>query len=371
LAKRAKRGAANEQPELEPQADRADAVSGTPAGSAQDQLPPASADEGATAAGEAHLAAAVVPLRITEPGIYDMPELAYHSDPCPVPSFSRSIGKLLINASPAHAYAEHPRLGGSPPDGPAAGDEDMDVGTAVHAMFLQGVDIVAHIPFATYATNAAKAMRDDARKAGKVPLKTAAYDRAMRQREALEQFRKETGLFREGKAEQTLCWDEGDLWCRARVDWLPDDPALPLLDLKTTGGLASPQTWTRQCFDFGGDMQASLYPRGCEFLRGEPPGGFMFVVCEQNLPYGIRTFALDPVALEVGEAKCSVARELWVKCMQLGEWPGYTHEIEWLLPPAWVVRQWEEARLTIGRGFRNRENPELIDHMIAAGNMGG
>ena len=45
-------------------------------------------------------------------GIHDIPPREYHADPCPAPSLSRSIAKLLVERSPAHAYAAHPRLGG-------------------------------------------------------------------------------------------------------------------------------------------------------------------------------------------------------------------------------------------------------------------
>src|SRR5690348_2881416 len=106
------------------------------------------------------------------PGIYTMAEAAYHADPCPVPSLSRSI------ARPLHASAQHPRLGGRPPDGPAAGEEDMDVGTAAHAMFLEGIDKAVLSPFDAYRSNAAKEWRAGALAEGKIPLKAHAYDKA-------------------------------------------------------------------------------------------------------------------------------------------------------------------------------------------------
>jgi len=307
--------------------------------------------------------------RIDKPGIYTMPEREYHADPAPVPSLSRSIAKLLIDASPAHAAAQHPRLNGSPPTGPASGDDDMDTGTAAHAMFLEGVDKTVHVPFDTYATKAAKEFRDQTRADGKIPLKTKQYDAAHRLVEVLEKFRHRTGLFTAGKPEQTLVWDEGDHWARCRIDWLPDDPAAPLLDLKTTGGLATAEKWGRQCFEFGGDIQASMYPRGCEFVRGEPPDGLIFVVIETSAPFAIRVFNLDPVAIEVGSAKAHAARTTWVQCMKLGQWPSYPLEPEWILPPAWIVRQWEASK--IGGYGRTVEDTAFIERMIAAGQFGG
>lgn len=307
---------------------------------------------------------------IDVPGIYDLPELVYHSDPvAPAPSLSRSIGKLLLEASPAHAYAQHPRLGGSAPTGPAGGDEDMDVGTAAHSLFLEGTDLAVLSPYDAYRSNDAKAWRAAAVVEGKIPLKMRAYDGAMRVVDRLLQFRERTGLFIAGKPEQTVIWDEGDHWARCRIDWLPDDPAAPLLDLKTTGSLATAGGWGRTAFQFGADLQAAMYPRGVEFVRGEAPDGMLFVVVETHPPYGIRVFGMDPVAIEVGQAKAAAARAVWVQCLAAGAWPSYPPEVEWIFPPPWIVRQWEEAK--VGGIGRATEDPKLIERMIAAGNMGG
>ena len=306
---------------------------------------------------------------IDAPGIYTIPASVYHADPvAAAPSLSRSIAKQLIQASPAHAYVAHPRLGGQQQSA-ATSDDAMDIGSAVHSGFLDGEDIIVHVPFKTFQSNAAKEMRDDALQQGKIPLKTKDRDKALRIIEALETFRTQTGLFTKGKPEQSLIWDEGDHWARCRVDWLPDDPAAPLLDLKTTEGLATLQAWSRRCFDVGADIQASMYGRGCEFIRGEPPEGMLFVVVEQNLPHGIRVFGLDPVSLEMGAARAAAARAVWVQCMRANSWPGYARETEWVLPPPWIVRGWEESK---SGGFaRAVEDTAFIERMIAAGQWGG
>jgi len=50
-------------------------------------------------------------MKITEPGIYrDFSEAAYNLDPCPSPSLSQSICKVMLDQSAQHAMLEHPRL---------------------------------------------------------------------------------------------------------------------------------------------------------------------------------------------------------------------------------------------------------------------
>jgi hypothetical protein len=59
--------------------------------------------------------------KISRPGIYlDVAANDYHADPCPAPSFTQSIAKVLLEKSPAHARLAHPRL--CPPV--AADDEE-------------------------------------------------------------------------------------------------------------------------------------------------------------------------------------------------------------------------------------------------------
>jgi hypothetical protein len=142
-----------------------------------------------------------------------------------------------------------------------------------------------------------------------------------------------------------------------------------LLDLKTTGGLATVAGWGRTCFQFGADLQAAMYPRGVEFVRGEAPDGMWFVVVETAPPYAIRVFGLDPVAVEVGQAKAKAARAAWVQCMHAQQWPSYPLDPEWILPPPWIVRQWEETKIGgIGRAV---EDTQFIEKMVRLGSWGG
>ena len=48
----------------------------------------------------------------TEPGLYRMTAEQYFADPCPAPSLSSSTIRRMLQWTPAHAAAFHPRIGG-------------------------------------------------------------------------------------------------------------------------------------------------------------------------------------------------------------------------------------------------------------------
>lgn len=318
-----------------------------------------------------------LPSRIAEPGIYALSAAAYHADPVVVPSLSRSIALALCDLSPAHARAAHPRLGSGLEDDPdeavATPDakEDRDAGTAAHAIFLRGEDIIERVPFDTYNTKAAREMRDTALAAGRVPLKQSKYEDVMRLVDVLEKLRATTGFFTKGKPEQTLVWRVGDTWCRAMVDWLPDDPAEPLLDLKTTGGRARPSMWARGAFDKGYDLQSVMYCEGAAEVRDGQVTTMQFIVAETKPPYGVRRFELSPDALDVGAQRLGYARGIWQRCLEAQDWPAYPLDPEWVDAPVYVQREWDWKMRQSSWPERIALREAATKRILEAGQFGG
>lgn len=274
-------------------------------------------------------------------GIHFVRHDEYLADPAPEPSLNASTAKILIENSPQHAYAIHPRLGGGRALGDADVSEEADIGTAAHEMFLLGSDAVAVLDVDSFRTNAAKQARDEARAAGKLPLKKANHQAVLRIVDALEEFRGRTGAFTKGQPERAMIWRDGPIWCRGKIDWLPDDPGAAPWDLKTTGGRATIDGFTRVAFDKRYEVQDAFYARGLELLRDEEPDLMRFCVVEQKPPYGIRVFGMSPAARELGQAEAAEARDLWTACIASGEWPTYPEVTEMLEPPLYKLRAWE------------------------------
>ena len=278
--------------------------------------------------------------------VQEATEATYHSDQLTdAPCLSKSIAHLMLTASPAHAWAAHPKLN---PDWQPSEDQKFDVGKAAHALLLEGRD--PHIiDYRDWKTNAAKELREIARANGDVPLLTHQWEevRAMcnavsKQLVALDI---DPPLFRDGKSEQTLLWQEGDVWCKARLDWLRDD-LTAIDDLKTTAriGGAHPGAWTRNAlYAQGADLQAAFYLRGATavFDTFVPPQ-FRFVIVETAPPYALTVVQLAPSVMEIANAKAERAIELWRECLTTKTWPAYPTEVVWAELPPWEEQKWLE-----------------------------
>lgn len=271
-------------------------------------------------------------------GLHDIEPRLYHRDPCPTPSLSASIAKLLL-ACPRKAWHAHPRLN---PDWTAGeSTPERDFGAAVHSMVLgKGADVVA-VSAKDWRTGAAKAAREEAREAGRVAILADRYADAVRMVRALREqlVSHELGwVFERGHAEQMLTWCEDGVWCRSLLDyWRPDLNLI--VDYKTTGGSADPDTWARALYQMAGDIQAPFYLRGMRAAGIARDPRFVFVVQETDPPYAACVMGLDPAALGMAGRKVEQAIDDWRECLLTGVWPGFPATICWLAAPVYEERK--------------------------------
>jgi hypothetical protein len=277
-------------------------------------------------------------------GLHTIPAATYHADPCPEPSLSASIARRLCLSSPAHAREAHPRLNAAAVE---ENGEHFDIGTAAHALLLEGAAAITVIDAKDYRTNAAKEARDAAYAAGRTPLLAARWaDVQAMVAAARVQLAAHTDggadMFTNGQPEQTLIWKEGNVWCRARLDWLRPGA---IDDYKTTPhGSANPDSWSRGLFTLGYDIQAAFYLRGLKAITGYD-ATFRFAVQEPYPPYALSVVGLGPDALLLGEKKVLWALEHWQACLEAGEWPGYPSRTCYASLPAWQEAWWLEKEM--------------------------
>ena len=279
------------------------------------------------------------------PGIHQMSADSYHALDTPTPALSASIARVLLGQSPLHAWYAHPMLGA----GKRETSDAMDLGTAAHAYLLEGETGFVIVDAEDWRTKAAKEAREAARDAGKVALLAHKWAdvqaMAKAAREQLAAHEAPTP-FTNGRAEETLVWREGDLWLKARLDWLHRG-ALYIDDYKSVAQTANPETWCRGIFSSGAALQAAFYVRGVRAVLGVD-ASFRFIVQETFAPYALSVIALGPDAMTLATKKVLFAINLWRDCLESGAWPGYPTRIAYASLPPWEEASWlarEEASL--------------------------
>ena len=278
--------------------------------------------------------------------ILDIDADAYHADTLNpeldevMPRFSKSIGHLLLTKSPRHAWAAHPKLN---PDWKPSAEGKFDVGTAAHALLLEGDDTrVVVVEADDWRTKHAQIKRDAAREGGFTPLLRHQYDeaRAMVAAARAQIDAVDPTLFTLGRPERTLAFTLAGVACKSRCDWL-DDSLTRIVDYKTTAGSAAPETWTtNRLYDIGADLQAVLYLRGLAETCDVDRGRFVFVVQETAPPYALSVVELGPDVIALAEAKLEYALATWKRCLASGQWPAYPTQVVRAKLPPWQESRW-------------------------------
>lgn len=296
---------------------------------------------------------------LAEPGLYDdIADRDYHADPVgPAPSLSSSIAKLLVYRSARHAAYAHPRI--KKPLGEVEKyDAKKAIGTAAHHTLLGRGGAIKVCNFDDFKTAAARTMRDQALAAGQTPVladNMAEVDlmvEAARDQLASSDL---AGYFEApGKAEVTMVWRAGPVWCRGRLDRLPDAVRegghVVIADLKTTSGSSHWNDWESIAYDLAYDIQSVFYPFG---LRTLIPAirsvEFKFAVLEQKAPYGLTVCQFPGLALEEAQQDVSLALRIWEGCLRTNQWPSYDGGTVVLEKAPWRSMRAEMRRMALLR----------------------
>jgi hypothetical protein len=276
---------------------------------------------------------------ITKPGLYpNIPEDVYHADCVEGGSLSVSGAKLLLQAPAKFDWA---RRNGS------RRSKSMDTGTRVHALVLgKGREHLAELPYDEYRTDEAKAARDAAIAAGKIPTKPREMAEAQAIADAVLAHPTTGGLFAEGDAEVSMFWRDPEfgIWLRGRADWMTHFGGGPVIvDFKTTAD-GSPDEFGKSAWKYGYHRQDPHYREGwaaelgCDWDEID----FVFATVETEPPYLVATYRIKPEHAELGREQNRIARERFRDCMKSGRWPGYSEEIEDLELPRYGVQRIEK-----------------------------
>lgn len=276
-----------------------------------------------------------------------IPAEVYHADPCPTPSLSSGVARVIAEKTPAHAYLEHVRLGGSKPE-PTS---EMVLGDYVHGLMsndLSGYDVA---DFDDYKSKDARAWRDAVIESGKRPVLDKTVQRAQLIATALIKKIGNVGLTNNpcvtGDAEVTAIWEEDGIWLRARYDRLIRDPSsfADVWDWKTTGAGMTPDSLIRMIIDKGYHIQAAHYLRGLRALAPEYRGRVTFTLAfvETEAPYAVRIVPISEGFLSAGDRLLNRAIAQWRQCLLEDQWPDGSERPLTLTPPTWYLTKVEEG----------------------------
>lgn len=277
------------------------------------------------------------------PGAYKLSMEEYQSCPCPSPSLSRGTIIKLLDC-PAKAFAGHPVLNPQPTE--EKNESKFDPGSAAHDLLFEGGKKIFVVEgFDDWRKKEAQAAREAAREAAMIPLLTKQYDvtcamvAAATAKIARCQDFTITNLQAEGDAELSYFWQEGDVWCQARPDWISKDRKLAL-DYKTTGKSANPSSVAGHLGNMGYHIQSEFYRRGIQKVDGTDCH-FVFLFQEDEPPYLCSWVGLDLQYMDMAEQQVKQAIAKWRECLSTGAWEEYPDRICYAEPKPWQLAEME------------------------------
>jgi len=290
--------------------------------------------------------------RVAGPGLYQMPAAVYHADPSPEPSLSSSLAKVLLDYSPEHARAAHPRLAAPRPADEEVEDKPTrpkEIGTAAHRLILgAGCDLTV-IDAADYKGKDAQAARKAAYAAAGAPI--LAPDLAKAERAATRVLSHVAAIsgcegFATAPAEVVaVVRDVSGAWLRIMMDRVEIHPTHAIIwDVKSSSQSSAPQGLGRRVEQMAMEVQAALYTRVLATLLPRLSGRIVFrwIFVEADEPNGVCVAQADGAGTEIGARKVAAAIHLWNRCRAADHWPGYPAEIVRVDYPEWAERRWSE-----------------------------
>lgn len=298
---------------------------------------------------------------ILDVGEHDIPDSAYHADPCPEPGLSAGLAHLMVSKTPLHAWTKSQRLN---PFFEPENKTQFDVGAAFHEIMTGKGKGIWHVEFDDYKKKAAQEERDKARAEGYTPLTTPQLDQVRTMQECANYWLQEHGIgdvFDRGDCERTLIWKRDGIYCRALVDCIDRENRV-FYDLKSAANV-DPEGWVRNDLSHGTDIRAAHYLDGADAIFGEG-WRYRFILTEKEPPHCLSVVELSPDALFIGTKKIRRARTMWRTCLTKQKWPAYPAEIVQVQPPPYVERDWLE-REVFESTYRQQHGKDVLEAMMA------
>lgn len=134
--------------------------------------------------------------------------------------------------------------------------------------------------------------------------------------------------------ESVVHWDVNGVQCRSKLDGIGTTTSgkTVVVDLKTTVD-ASPESFAKSIVNYRYHVQAAFY------MDAIQADSFAFICVENTAPYNAAVYQLDADSIDIGRAEYMADLEVYKRCLQTDEWPGYDDTIQLLSLPAWYLKK--------------------------------
>jgi hypothetical protein len=246
-------------------------------------------------------------------------------------AINNSALKILTDPTKCPAHCKHYLLEGRK-DTPA-----LIFGRAVDTYILEPLrffEIYSVMPDADGRTKAGKAIKAEYEaklKPGQEIIRESDYAKIQEIYSFVSESRA-IRLIRDGKSQVCLVWEDKTtgLLCKARLDYLNVD--IPMItDLKSAAD-CSPFGFGWAIYRFMYYQQLGFYAMGYKVLTGDEPNMAIFAI-EKEKPYVHASYELGDKTIETGKKAARKALTIYKECIESGQWPMHSDEIEILEMP--------------------------------------
>ena len=263
-----------------------------------------------------------------KPGIY---EGILFSDYQDWDAINNSALKILTDPTKCPAHCMYYLLNGRP-DTPA-----LKFGRALDAYILEPLrfmEIYSVMPDADGRTKAGKAIKAEFEKNLKPGQEIVAEKdyAAILEIYSLVSGSRAIRLIRDGKSQVSIAWEDKrtGLLCKARLDYLNE--SIPMItDLKSAAD-CSPLGFGWAIYRFMYYQQLGFYAMGYKALTNDEPNMAIFAI-EKEKPYVHASYELGDKTIETGKKAAHKALTIYKECLDSGQWPMHSDEIEILEMP--------------------------------------
>jgi hypothetical protein len=286
----------------------------------------------------------------------DVPMEVYHGDCCEGPSVSASNLITMEQECPARAWWESYRN----PDREDKDTPSLFFGRVLHTLLLEGQEVFderyrIQPKDLSLSTKDGLAFKKECEKAGLEIVKQEIFEKARAMVRALQANPLAARALSDGRSEQTLIWKDEPtgLWLKARPDFLPK--GMRAVPNYKTADSAKPDEFRKSAFNLGYHQAAALMLDGLKAVLDWDRPHHFWIAQEKTEPFVVTLCTMRDEDLQWGRLLNRRALDLWARCIERNEWPGYAEGVVQIGMEPWRDKALEE-RHAAGE-FTQQEGP--------------